>query len=75
MQRIKDEEEKKKQEEEEKKKNKSEQSRGKKPPQLNRMPPADALRVQPDNSIPTPSPLEAEALEDALEELAEGGVM
>lgn len=36
--------------------------------------PPDVNRT-PNESIPTPSPLEAEALEDALEELTEGGVL
>lgn len=42
-------------------------------PQLNRMPPPDAKRNPSD--VSTPSPLEAEALEDALEEMSEGGVL
>ena len=38
------------------------------------MPPPDAIKNNP-SDVQTPSPLEAEALEDALEEMAEGGVI
>ena len=67
------EEEEAKAKEEEERKRQSEINRGIRPPQLNRMPPPDAKRNPSD--VQTPSPLEAEALEDALEEMAEGGVI
>lgn len=67
------EEEEAKAKEEEERKRQSEINRGIKP-KLNRMPPPDAIRNNP-SDIQTPSPLEAEALEDALEEMAEGGVI
>ena len=71
-----EEKEKKRQQEEEKEKQAKEQSdirRGVKPPQLRREPPSDAVTVK-NKSLAPSSQLEAEALEDALEELAEGGV-
>ena len=40
-----------------------------------RMLPPDAQGSSPNNVIQTPSPLEAEAFEDVLEEMAEGGVI
>ena len=52
-------------------KEKAEVARGAKLPQIRRAPPPDAV-TSPNNL--TPSPLEAEALEEAFEELAEGGV-
>ena len=67
------EEERKAQEEKEAaEKEKAEVARGARLPQLRREPPPDAVRSSPNNL--TPSPLEAEALEEALEEMAEGGV-
>ena len=52
-------------------KEKAEVARGAKLPQIRRAPPPDAV-TSPNSLIP--SPLEAEALEEALEEMAEGGV-
>ena len=50
---------------EEEKRAREERKNGNKKPQYNRQPT--------DLSIPSPSPMQAEALEDAFEELAEGG--
>lgn len=72
-----EEKEKQRQQEEEKEKKEKEQSeirRGLRPPQLKREPPSDAVTVKNNKSLAPSSQLEAEALEDALEELAEGGV-
>ena len=41
-------------------------------PRIYRAPPPDAIKSP--NNIATPSPFEAEALEEALENMAEGGV-
>lgn len=70
MQRLKDEEEKKREEEEKK----SELSKSNKSKQTTKQP-TDAIGVRSNKNISMPSPLESEALEDALEELAEGGLM
>ena len=67
--------EKDKEEEERKAKERADINRGAKPPQINRQPPADAMKLPTNNSNVTPSPLEAEAFEDMLEEFVEGGVM
>lgn len=67
-----DEERKKKEEEEAKRKERANRPRGYPPGYRQR--PADVNKSK-EADMPTPSPLEAEVLEDALEELAEGGVM
>lgn len=53
-------------------KEKAEIARGGRLPQIRRAPPPDAAKSSPNDL--TPSPLEAEALEEALEELTEGGI-
>lgn len=62
-------------EEEEKRKNeeRSNISRGAAKPQIHRQPPPDA-KIESYNSIPVPSPLAASEIEDAIEEMLEGGV-
>lgn len=64
-----EEERKKKEAEEEQAKRKAEASRGIKPPQLIRQPPPDAIQIKNNSTVPEPSPLEVDALEEALEDL------
>lgn len=73
-QRKADEEKRKREEEEERAKEKSEVERGIRHPQIHREPPPDAIRTTSDDNI-MPSPYEAEALEEAFEEMTEGGIM
>ena len=54
--------------EKEKAKRNAEVSRGARPPQIVRQPPSDAIEIK-NSTVPEPSPLEVEALEDALEDL------
>lgn len=72
-----EEKEKQRQEEEEKERQAKDQSdirRGAIHPHIRREPPSDAATVKKDKSLTPSSQLEIEALEDAFEELAEGGV-
>lgn len=68
-----DAEKKKKEEEEAKRKERENRPKGYPPGYRQR--PADVKTQQQGPDMPTPSPYEAEVLEDTLEELAEGGVM
>ena len=45
-----------------------------KAPQIRRAPPPDAVKIKNKDAIPNPTPMEAEALNDAFEDLLEGGI-
>lgn len=69
--------EKEREEEEKRKKQKEEEEERRRkglPPLLRRQPPPDAKIAKQDN-IPVPSPYDAEDLEEALEEMVEGGAI
>lgn len=56
------------------KREKAEMRNGVKPPLIHRAPPPDAIKPNNPNEL-TPSPLEAEALQDMMEEMSEGGIV